>query len=125
MTTVRFGLTLTAFLLTVRPGLADEIFGTWLRDNGAEQVKFASCGDAICGDIVWLKPGSGLNAKVGKRLFFDMRPSGANSWTGKAASSDTGSIYSGKMSVAGSTLITSGCIAGGLICKSANWSRVR
>ena len=117
-------LALTAFLLTTGPCLADEIFGTWLRDNDAEQVKFEPCGDAVCGDIVWLKPGSGLNAKVGKRLFFDMRPSGANSWTGKAASSDTGSIYSGKMSVQGSTLITSGCFMGGLICKSASWRRV-
>ena len=124
MNVMRFGLTLTAFLVTTNSGFADEILGTWLRDNGAEQVKFEPCGDAICGDIEWLKPGSGLNAKVGKRLFFDTRPSGANPWTGKAASSDTGSIYSGKMSVEGSTLTTSGCIAGGLICKSASWSRV-
>ena len=124
MKIVRLCLVLMVFPLTASPSLADEIFGTWLRDNGAEQVKFEPCGDAICGDIVWLKPGSGLNAKVGKRLFFDMRPNGANSWTGKAASSDTGSIYSGKMSVEGSTLIISGCIAGGLICKSVNWKRV-
>ena len=124
MNVVRLCPALTAFLLTTNSGLADEILGTWLRDNGTEQVKFVPCGDAICGDIVWLKPGSHLNAKVGKRLFFDMRPSGANSWTGKAASSHTGSIYSGKMSVEGSTLITSGCMVGGLICKSANWSRV-
>src|ERR1700738_994709 len=124
MKIVRPCLILTAILLTARPGLADEILGTWLRDTGDEQVKFEPCGDAICGDIVWLKPGSGLNAKVGKRLFFDMRPSGANSWTGKAVSSDTGSIYSGKMSVEGSTLRTSGCIVGGLICKSASWRRV-
>jgi uncharacterized protein (DUF2147 family) len=124
MNLVRLRLALTAFLLTTSPSLADEVFGTWLRDTGDEQVKFEPCGDAICGDIVWLKPGSGLNAKVGKRLFFDMRPSGANSWTGKAVSSDTGSIYSGKMSVEKSTLIISGCIAGGLICKSVNWKRV-
>jgi uncharacterized protein (DUF2147 family) len=124
MKIVRLRLALTAFVLTPSPSLADEVFGTWLRDTGDEQVKFELCGDAICGDIVWLKPGSGLNAKVGKRLFFDMRPSGANSWTGKAASSDTGSIYSGKMSIEGFTLIISGCIAGGLICKSANWRRV-
>jgi uncharacterized protein (DUF2147 family) len=124
MNVVRLCLTLTAFLLTTGPSRANDVLGTWLRDNGAEQVKFEPCGDAICGDIVWLKPGSGLNAKVGKRLFFDMRPSGANSWTGKAASSDTGSIYSGKMSIEGSTLNTSGCIVGGLICKSANWTRV-
>jgi uncharacterized protein (DUF2147 family) len=124
MNIVRLHLALTALLLTTSPGLADEVFGTWLRDTGDEKVKFEPCGDAICGDIVWLKPGSGLNAKIGKRLFFDMRPSGANSWTGKAASSDTGSIYSGKMSIEGSTLIISGCIIGGLICKSANWRRV-
>jgi uncharacterized protein (DUF2147 family) len=117
MKIVRLCLILTAILLTARPGLADEILGD-------EQVKFELCGDAICGNVVWLKPGSDLNAKVGKRLFFDVRPSGANYWTGKAASSDTGSIYSGKMSVEGSTLTTSGCIAGGLICKSANWKRV-
>jgi uncharacterized protein (DUF2147 family) len=124
MKMMRLGLFLTAFLLTPVPVLAGEILGIWLRDSGDEQVKFGQCGDAICGDVVWLKPGSDLNAKVGKRLFFDVRPSGANSWTGKAASSDTGSTYSGKMSVEGSTLITSGCIAGGLICKSANWKRV-
>jgi uncharacterized protein (DUF2147 family) len=53
-----------------------------------------------------------------------MRPAGANSWIGKAASPDSGSIYSGKMSIEGSTLSTSGCIVGGLICKSANWTRV-
>jgi len=124
MNVVRLCLALMALLLTMNPSLADEIFGTWLRDNGAEQVKFEPCGDAVCGDIVWLKPGSGLNATVGKRLFFDMRPSGTHSWTGKAASSDTGSIYSGKMLIEGSTLSTSGCIVGGLICKSANWRRV-
>jgi uncharacterized protein (DUF2147 family) len=124
MNVARLGISLSVSLLATSPGLADDILGTWLRDSGDEQVKFGPCGDVICGDIVWLKPGSDLNAKVGKRLFFDMRPSGANSWTGKAASSDTGSIYSGKMSVEGSTLITSGCIAGGLICKSANWRRV-
>jgi uncharacterized protein (DUF2147 family) len=124
MNVVRLALTLTAFLLTTSPGFADDVLGIWLRDNGNVQVKFETCGDAVCGNIVWLKPGSDSKARVGQRLFFDMRPSGANSWTGKAASPDDGSIYSGKMSVEGSTLITSGCIVGGLICKSANWRRV-
>ena len=121
---VRLGLALSAFLLTTGPSLADDIFGTWLRDNGALQVKFEPCGDAICGNVVWIKPGSDSKAKVGQRLFFEMRPNGANSWTGKAASPDSGSIYSGKMSVEGSTLSTSGCMVGGLVCKSANWRRV-
>jgi uncharacterized protein (DUF2147 family) len=124
MNVVRLGLALTTFLLTTNSSLADEVLGTWLRDNGALRVKFEPCGDAICGNIVWLKPGSDSKAKVGQRLFFDMRATGANSWTGKAASPDSGSVYSGKMSIEQSTLSTSGCIVGGLICKSANWRRV-
>jgi len=124
MKIVRLCLVLMVFPLTASPSLADEIFGTWLRDNGAEQVKFEPCGDAICGNVVWLKPGSESKAKIGQRLFFDMHPDGTNSWTGKAAAPDDGSIYSGKMSIEGATLSTSGCIVGGLICKSANWKRV-
>ena len=124
MNVVRLSVFMTAFLLTSSPGFADDVLGIWLRDNGNVQVKFETCGDAVCGNVAWLKPGSDSKAKLGQRLFFDMRPSGANSWTGKAESPDDGSIYSGKMSVEGSTLITSGCIVGGLICKPANWRRV-
>jgi uncharacterized protein (DUF2147 family) len=65
MNVVRLCLALTAFLLTTTPSLADDVLGTWLRDNGALQVKFEPCGDAICGNIVWLKPGSASKAKVG------------------------------------------------------------
>jgi uncharacterized protein (DUF2147 family) len=124
MNVVRLGLTLTVFLLTTSASLADNVLGTWSRDNGAVRVKFDTCGDAICGNIAWLRPGADTKAKIGQRLFFDMRPDGANSWTGKAVNPDSGSIYSGKMSVEGSTLSTSGCIVGGLVCKSANWRRV-
>src|ERR1700722_18231957 len=116
MKIVRLRLALTALLLTTNPSLADDVLGTWSRDNGAVHVKFDTCGDA--------KPGADTKAKVGQRLFFDMRPEGTNSWTGKAVNPDNGSIYLGKMSIEGSTLSTSGCIIGGLICKSANWRRV-
>jgi uncharacterized protein (DUF2147 family) len=124
MNIVRPCLALMALLLTTSASLADEVLGTWLRDNGAVQVKFNPCGDAICGDIVWLKSGGDGKTKVGQRLFFDMHPDGANAWTGKAVNPDNGSIYSGKMSIEGPTLITSGCVVGGLICKSGNWKRV-
>jgi uncharacterized protein (DUF2147 family) len=124
MKIVRLRLALTALLLTTTPSLADDVLGTWSRDNGAVHVKFDRCGDAICGNIAWLKPGADTKAKVGQRLFFDMRPDGTNSWTGKAVNPGNGSIYSGKMFIEGSTLSTSGCIIGGLICKSANWRKV-
>jgi uncharacterized protein (DUF2147 family) len=50
-----------------------------------------------------------------------MHSDGTDAWTGKAANPGSSSVYSGKMSIARSTLNTSGCIVGGLICKSANW----
>jgi uncharacterized protein (DUF2147 family) len=122
MNLLRRCLALTALLLTTDTSFADDVLGTWARDNGAVHVKFEPCGDAICGNIVWLRPDS--KAKLGTRVFYDMRPNGTNSWTGKAISPDNGSLYSGKMSIEGSTLITSGCVVAGLICKSANWRRV-
>ena len=124
MNVVRLRLALTAFLLSTSPSLADDVLGTWSRDNGAVHVKFDTCGDAICGNIAWLKPGADTKAKVGQRLFLEMRPDGPNLWTGKAVNPDNGSICSGKMFIEGSTLSTSGYIIGGLICKSANWRRI-
>ena len=37
------------------------------------RVKFDPCGDALCGNVVWVKPGSDVKAKVGRRLFYDAR----------------------------------------------------
>ena len=87
-------------------------------------VKFDPCGDALCGNVVWVKPGSDVKAKVGQRLFYDMRRDGANSWSGKAVSPSNGSVYQAKMSIEGSNLSMTGCVVGGLICRSAKWRRV-
>ena len=112
------------FLSAASPSFASELSGVWLRDTGEARVKFDSCGDAMCGTIIWLKPGIDSKAKIGQRVFYDMRPAGNNSWTGKALGPDTGSVYFGKLSVQGSNLSSSGCIAGGMICRSMNWTRV-
>ncbi len=113
-----------ALPLITGPAFGGDVLGSWLRDTGTVQVKFDRCGDSVCGDIVWLKPNADTKAKIGQRLFFDMKPDGANSWTGKAQSPD-GETYSGKISMAGESLTTEGCIVGGLICKSVQWRRVR
>ena len=102
--------------------LAQDASGTWLRDSGASRVRIAPCGDALCGTIVWLKDASGP-AKVGQRVFYDMKPNGAGSWAGKAFNPEDGKTYSGKMSLSGNSLTTAGCALGGLICKSVQWSR--
>jgi uncharacterized protein (DUF2147 family) len=118
-----FSLSLSLAAVAASPVLADDISGTWLRESGLSKVKFAPCGNAICGNIVWIKPGVDTPAKVGQRLFFDMKPSGANTWSGSAINPDDGKTYSGKMSLSGATLTTEGCAMGGLICRSSTWTR--
>ena len=118
-------LCIAAGLLTLgtAPALADPI-GTWLRENGESRVRLAKCGDAICGTVSWLKDPATAKSKVGQRVFFDMQPNGTNSWAGQAFNPEDGKTYSGKMSLSGSRLTTAGCIAGGFICRSVNWTRV-
>ena len=104
------------------PALADPS-GTWLRDNGASRVKIAPCGSNMCGSIVWVKDTDGPG-KVGQRVFYDMAAAGPNKWNGKAFNPEDGKTYSGSMVLNGSSLTTSGCVLGGLICRTVNWSKV-
>lgn len=102
---------------------AQDVSGTWLRESGASRVRFGKCGEAVCGTIVWLKDADGP-AKIGQRVFYDMKPDGAGKWAGSAFNPEDGKTYSGTMALSGSALKTSGCVLGGLICRSVNWSRV-
>ena len=96
--------------------------GVWTRADGAARIQFSSCGAALCGAIVWLK-NSSSKAHVGERVFFDMTRADQNSWTGKAFNPEDGKTYSGKMVLNGKKLKTSGCVLGGLICKTVLWRR--
>lgn len=117
------GLALAA-MLAAAPALAADATGIWLRENGASKVRVAPCGGgALCGHVVWLKEGTDPNAKVGQRVFYDMKPSGKDAWSGSAFNPADGKTYSGKMSVSGDTLTTAGCVMGGLICQSVSWTR--
>ena len=109
--------------LSASASLSADASGVWLRDSGASRVKFAPCGAALCGTIVWLKDADSP-AKVGQKVFFDMKPNGDNAWSGSAFNPEDGKNYSGKMTLSGDTLTTAGCVLGGLVCKSVKWSRV-
>lgn len=107
---------------TALPASAD-VIGTWLRDNGESRVRFARCGEAICGTVAWLKDPASSKSQVGQRVFFDMKPNGANSWAGSAFNPEDGQTYTGRMSLSGNRLTTQGCVMGGLICRSVTWTR--
>jgi len=114
---------LLAATMAAGPALADDVTGTWLRETGLSKVKFASCGSAVCGTLVWIKPGTDTPAKVGQRLFFDMKSTGPNAWSGSYNNPDDNKTYAAKMSLSGDTLTTEGCAMGGMICRSSTWTR--
>ena len=101
---------------------AGDATGVWARESGESKVRIAPCGGALCGTITWLKSATS-KAKIGERVFFDMKPDGDDVWAGKAYNPEDGKTYTGKMTLSGNTLTTSGCVLGGLICKSVNWAR--
>ena len=101
---------------------AQEVVGVWERDTGASRVRFSKCGDALCGSLSWLKDQTGP-AKVGQRIFYDMKPNGANKWSGSAFNPEDGKTYSGTMTLSGDSLTTAGCIMGGMICRTVKWNR--
>lgn len=113
-----------ALAMAATQASAADVNGTWLRDTGLSQVKFAPCGGgALCGTLAWIKPGTDTKGKVGQRVFYDMKPD-ADGWKGSAFNPEDGQTYTGKMSLSGATLTTQGCAMGGMICKSTTWTRV-
>ena len=118
-------LSIAVLAATVTTAAAEDVRGEWTRDDVKTKVRFASCGgEAVCGSITWLSDPKSP-ATIGQKVFFDMKPSGANAWSGTAFNPDDGKTYSGKMTLSGDHLVTAGCVFGGLICKSFSWTRVR
>lgn len=104
------------------PAFAGDVSGEWARVDGKAKVRFAACGAAVCGLLTWVKDTDGP-ARVGQKVFYEMQPSGQNTWAGKAFNPDDGKEYTGKLTLAGDSLNTAGCVFGGLICKSVDWKR--
>jgi uncharacterized protein (DUF2147 family) len=105
------------------PAIAGDVTGIWMRDDGSAKLRFSACGgDTVCGSLAW-KRESGGPARIGQRLFSDMKPNGKDSWAGTAFNPEDGKRYAAKLTVSGDRLVTAGCVLGGLICQSFGWTR--
>jgi uncharacterized protein (DUF2147 family) len=110
-------------IITASAAMAGDVTGLWTRDDGSAKLRFSACGGgAVCGFLAWKKDPGGP-AKIGQKLFFDMKPNGENAWAGSAFNPNDGRRYSAKLRLSGDHLVTAGCVLGGLICKSFDWSR--
>ena len=96
--------------------------GVWRREDGAGSVRITRCGDALCGHVVWLRDAIGPG-RLGDKIFYDMKPSAAGSWSGSAHNPEDGRDYDGTMVLAGDRLVTQGCALGGMICRTVRFFR--
>jgi uncharacterized protein (DUF2147 family) len=115
-----------ALTAAVSAASAGDATGLWIRDDGSAKLRFVPCGGGgtLCGFLAWKKE-SGGPTRIGQKLFFDMRPNGENAWAGSAFNPNDGKRYTAKLALSGDHLVTAGCVLGGLICKSFEWTRSR
>ncbi len=110
---------------------ADEAVGTWLRPKQGWHVQFAMCEDnaeKLCGTVI---SGEGVDKLtggpvVGVKMLFDLEKSADGSkWVGAMYDPKGGGTYKGKVKIRKDGRVKmSGCLLGGLMCKSEKWTRV-
>jgi uncharacterized protein (DUF2147 family) len=108
--------------LVAGEALARDPSGVWVRDNGEAKIKVGKCGRSLCGKVIWVEDPK-RQGDIGKLVLYEMVDNGANTWSGKAFNPLENKTYMGKMTLSGSSLTTSGCIMGGMMCKDMNWTR--
>lgn len=109
---------------------ADPIEGVWQTqpDEGSfAHVTIAPCGGAYCGTITrtFKDRAEYASPNIGRQIVIDMAPQGNGNYQGRVWRPANDRIYSGKASVSGNQMSLSGCVAGGLLCKSQAWVKVQ
>jgi uncharacterized protein (DUF2147 family) len=123
---LRASLVALALTAVVSGANASDAAGLWIRDDGSAKLRFMPCGGGgtLCGFLAWKKESGGA-AKIGQKLFSDMKANGKDSWEGSAFNPEDGKRYTAKLTLSGDRLVTAGCVLGGLICQSFDWTRIR
>lgn len=122
----RLCIALIGLAVIAAPAMAgpDEIFGNWSRGDGAARVKVAPCGSGnICATNIWIKDPVSQKEKVGDKLIFTIKADN-EAWAGSAYDPQRKLNLSAKLKASGDSMVTTGCIVGGLICRSTQWARL-
>lgn len=110
---------------------ADPVEGLWQTQpdgGGFAHVALAPCGPKLCGRVTRTFHLDGTEYDtdlVGEYLVWDMLPVGGARYEGKVFQPSTGRTFLGRAELTGDRLKMSGCVLGGLICKSQTWARVK
>jgi uncharacterized protein (DUF2147 family) len=115
--------------------VASGAIGTWINPRGSVKVQTGACTagkvGTFCGWVVWAAPqaladarDSGVTGLIGTELLRGYRQAGPGLYRGQVYVPDMGRTFYSTIEQRGANdLKISGCILGGLICKSQNWQR--
>lgn len=110
-----------------------EITGTYINESGGTKVQVSECEAGLCGKVVWMKnPVNDVNnpdaSKRGRSVVgiqaVSLKSTGPATYAGSLYDTESGKTYSGKAKFSDSDVKLSGCVLGGLICKTSVWQRV-
>lgn len=111
---------------------SETIHGTWENPTGDVRVITQPCGDNLCGKVSWASDlakrdaaAGGTPNLIGTSLLRDYRQTKPGHWKGRVFVPDLGDTYYSKIVQLDNRRIKiSGCILGGLLCKSQVWKKI-
>ncbi len=104
-----------ALLFSAGAAYADPIEGNWLTQSG-ETAAIGDCGGGFC---ITLLTGKYKGKGIGK-----ISAQGDGKYSGSITDPATDKTYNGRASISGSSMKMKGCVLGGLLCKSQNWTKM-
>ena len=122
--------------------MAQQAIGVWADENGDSNIKIAPCGNALCGNVVWLKdpndetgrpktdlynPNEKLRSRtlLGLKIIAGLKFDENNaSLKGKVYNADNGKVYDFYLKPSGKTMHVEGCLLR-VLCDTQIWTRVR
>lgn len=126
------GMTVAAMLLAGAAPPQAGIEGVWQNANKTVNLRLAPCGEALCATVIWAteqaradaRKGSGKEL-VGSRLLTGLRPTSPDTWRGKVYVPDLDRHATATVRrTRPDQLRVSGCVLGGLICRTRDWQRI-
>lgn len=109
----RLSLAVAALVLATGAAYADPIEGNWKTQSG--ETAAISGGGSF---TIVLKTGKYAGKRIGT-----MNADGGGKYSGEITDPAKDKTYSGSATLSGNSLKMSGCVLGGLICRSQNWKR--
>jgi uncharacterized protein (DUF2147 family) len=129
-------------LAPAHAGTATDPTGVWLTQAGDARIRISSCGNGICGQVIWLKvpidpttgfpPTDDKNADpalahrpiIGLPIFNGMTPVANGKWSGRIYNADNGKTYSSSVTLAAPRVLeVRGCVLS-ILCGGETWTKV-